>query len=88
METGEKEEKSIRRNLYRVLRKTGVTRDNICLTASFIEDLRFDKVDWTIFTYYLERMFNISVIDDELQKLGNVNDTLRYLRSEMLYVRT
>lgn len=86
METGIVAEKSIRRNLYRVLRKTGVTKDNICLTASFIEDLHFDKIDWTIFTYYLERIFNISVKDEELSKFDNVNDTLHYLRGELLYL--
>jgi len=80
------EEKSIRRNLYRVLRKTGVTKENICLSASFIEDLHFDTIDWSIFTYYLERIFNISVNDEELDKFGNVNDTLHYLRGELLFL--
>lgn len=79
------EEKSLRRNLYRVLRKTGVTKENICLSASFIEDLRFDNIDWTIFTYYLECIFNIAVSDDELNSFNNVNDTLLYLRGEFAY---
>ncbi|MFV0589907.1 MAG: acyl carrier protein [Draconibacterium sp.] len=86
METDVLEEKSIRRNLYRVLRKTGVTKNNICLTASFIDDLKFDNVDWTIFTYYLERVFNIAVKDEEISKFGNVNDTLHYLRGELIYL--
>ena len=86
METEIVAEKSIRRNLYRVLRKTGVKKDNICLSASFIEDLNFDKIDWTIFTYYLERIFNIAVEDDELNKFGSVNDTLHYLRTELVYL--
>ena len=86
MKTEIVEEKSIRRNLYRVLRKTGVTKDNICLTASFIEDLHFDKIDWTIFTYYLERIFNISIKDEELRRFDSVSDTLHYLRGELLYL--
>lgn len=69
-----------------MLRKTGVTKDNICLSASFIEDLHFDKIDWTIFTYYLERVFNINVKDEEISKFDNVNDTLHYLRGELLYL--
>lgn len=79
-------EKSIRRNLYRVLRKTGVTKENICINASFIDDLNFDGIDWTIFTYYLERVFNISVQDEELDKFGSVKDTLHYLRGELIYL--
>ena len=86
MKTEVTEEKSIRRNLYRVLRKTGVTKESICLSASFIEDLHFDNIDWSIFTYYLERIFNIAVKDEELDKFGNVNDTLHYLRGELLYL--
>jgi acyl carrier protein len=85
METELLEEKSIRRNLYRVLRKTGVTKENICLSASFIEDLNFDKIDWTIFTYYLERIFDISVKDEELDNFDRVNDTLHFLKSELVY---
>ncbi len=80
------EEKSIRRNLYRVLRKTGVTKDNICLSASFMDDLNFDKIDWSIFTYYLEGIFNIAVEDHQLSKFGSVSDTLHYLREELVYL--
>lgn len=80
------EEKSIRRNLYRVLRKTGVTRERICINASFIDDLNFDKIDWTIFIYYLEWVFNITIDDDELCRFGSVNDTLHYLRNELVYL--
>ncbi len=86
MKTEVIEEKSIRRNLYRVLRKTGVNKENICLSASFIEDLHFDKIDWSIFTYYLERIFDIAVKDEELDKFGNVNDTLHYLRGELQFM--
>ncbi|QGY44498.1 acyl carrier protein [Maribellus comscasis] len=73
------EDKSIRRNLYRVLRKTGVQKKDINLNASFDEDLKFDNVDWKIFTYYLEGIFNISVNDQELGNFVNVKDTLHYL---------
>ena len=73
------EEKKIRRNLYRVLRKTGVQKQKIQLSSSFSDDLRFDLVDWTIFAYYLEGVFKISINDDDLGKLENVNKTIQYL---------
>ena len=81
METDVLEEKSIRRKLYRVLRKTGVNKESIKPNASFIDDLNFDKVDWTIFTFFLEGMFDISVKDEELNKFDSVDDTLRYLKT-------
>ena len=75
------EDKRIRRNLYRVLRKTGVQKNDIQLSASYIHDLNFDKVDWQIFTYYLEGIFDISLRDEELLNFWSVNDTLQYLRN-------
>jgi acyl carrier protein len=74
------EEKKIRRNLYRVLRKTGVQKNDIQPEASFNSDLNFDSVDWKIFTFYLEGIFDISVRDEELSNFGNVNDTVNYLK--------
>ena len=73
------EDKTIRRNLYRVLRKTGVQKKDIKLDASYRNDLKFDTVDWKIFTFYLEGIFDISVNDQELVRLNSVNDTLQFL---------
>lgn len=75
------EDRRIRRNLYRVLRKTGVEKKDIDVNASYQDDLQFDEVDWTIFTYFLEGVFNISVKDDELYRLGNVKNTIQFLRN-------
>ncbi|MEN8115862.1 MAG: acyl carrier protein [Bacteroidota bacterium] len=86
METKIAAEKSIRRNLYRVLRKTGITKESIQPTALFTDDLHFDKVDWTIFTYFLEGTFNIRVEDEEISKFGSVNDTLHFLKGELNYL--
>lgn len=73
------EDKKIRRNLYRVLRKTGVQKQNIQLSSSFNDDLQFDPVDWSIFAFYLEGVFDISIKDEELNKLENVRNTIQYL---------
>ncbi len=70
------ENKTIRRNLYRVLRKTGVQKEAITEKASFVDDLFFDSVDWKIFTYYLENIFKVTFKDEELKQLKNVEDTL------------
>lgn len=86
METEIIEEKSIRRNLYRVLRKTGINKESIQPNASFNEDFKFDKIDWTIFTFYLEGIFNISIKDEEFGKFCNVNDTLHYLKSKLIFI--
>jgi acyl carrier protein len=71
------ENKALQRTLYKVLRKTGVPRDQIKLDASFSEDLNFDQVDWTLFVYYLEGSFKIQLEDREISELSYVNDTLK-----------
>lgn len=70
------ENKTIRRNLYRVLRKTGVQKDDIKEDSLYLEDLNFDSVDWKIFTYYLENIFKVTFKDEELSRLRNIDDTL------------
>ncbi len=73
------EDSKIRRNLYRVLRKTGVEKKCIREDASFDDDLQFDTIDWTIFTYYLEGIFDISIKDEELGKLRSIENTIYFL---------
>jgi len=74
------ENKRVKRNLYRVLRKTGVKKEDISLDASFQNDLHFDTTDWKIFTYYLENIFKVNVEDENLKKLSCVSDTLNLIR--------
>ena len=74
------ENKTIRRILYRVLRKTGVPRNEIQLEASFEEDLRFDQVDWALFLYYLEDSFNIAINEDEISRLSRVKDSFKLVK--------
>lgn len=75
------ENKTARRTLYKVLRKTGVSRNDIELDASFQEDLKFDQVDWTIFLFYMEESFNIAINEGEALKLNQVKDTLKLVKS-------
>ncbi|HKJ43148.1 MAG TPA: phosphopantetheine-binding protein [Sunxiuqinia sp.] len=75
------ENKTIRRTLYKVLRKTGVPRNDIELDASFSEDLKFDQVDWALFLFYLEDSFKINVEDDEISQMYQVKDTLNLMES-------
>ena len=78
--------KTAKRNLYRVLRKTGVRKEDISLDATFQKDLHFDKTDWIIFTFYLEKIFKVNVEDESLKKLHCVNDTLRLVQTNSGFV--
>ena len=74
------ENKKVRRNLYRVLRKTGVRKEYISPEADFQEDLHFDTTDWKIFTYYLENIFKVNIAEESIQGLHSVNDTITLLK--------
>jgi acyl carrier protein len=74
------ENKQIRRNLYRALRKTGVRKEHISPEADFKEDLHFDTTDWKIFTYFLENIFKVNIEEDSIKNLHSVNDTITLLR--------
>jgi len=69
------EDKTIRRMMYRVLRKTGIPKEEIEPDASFNDDLNFDKLDWNLFLFYMEDFFNISVPDKEIPNLKRVKDS-------------
>ena len=74
------ENRTMRRTLYKVLRKTGVKKDLIRPEASFKDDLQFDQLDWNLFVYYLEDLFKIRLEDKEISNLFRVNDTLDLLK--------
>lgn len=72
--------KSIRRNLYKVLRKTGVPRNLIAEEAALKDELFVDDVDMTCFLYYLETNFQVNVKNDEIAQLVSVRSTIDYLQ--------
>lgn len=73
-------DKKIRRDLYKVLRKTGVPRDRIAENASFENDMLMDAVDMTCFLYYLETKFNVIIDNEILPKIASVRSTLNFLQ--------
>ena len=75
------ESAKIRRNLYRVFRKTGVPKDLIDENAKLNEDLFIDENDMTCFLYYLETNFNLRIKNDEVTKLVSVKDTIDFLQT-------
>ncbi len=72
---------SIRRNLYKVLRKTGVPKNQINEDASLTDELLFDDLDMNCFLFYLESRFNVNIKNDELSQLASVRSTIHYLQS-------
>lgn len=72
--------KTIRRDLYKVLRKTGVPRDRIAADASFSYDMMMDEIDMTCFLFYLETQFDLNIDNDSLTTIKSVQSTIDYLQ--------
>ena len=70
----------IRRNLYKVLRKTGVPRNKIVEDAALTEELLVDEVDLTCFLFLLETKFEVEIENSELSMLNSVGSTIEYLQ--------
>ncbi len=72
--------KAIRRNLYKVLRKTGVPKDRISENASLKDELFVDELDMNCFLFYLENKFNLNIKNDEIPQFTSVKSTIDYLQ--------
>ena len=74
------ESNTIRRNLYKVLRKTGVPRDMINETADLKHEVLQDEIDFTCFLYLLETNFQLNLNNKDLTKLNSVGSTIDLLQ--------
>jgi acyl carrier protein len=72
-------EKNIKLGLYRILRKLGVTRDEIQPDTQFKNDLFFDDTDWNFFLFFVENKFNISISDEEQMQFRTIGNTIDIL---------
>ncbi len=73
-------QETIRRNLYKVLRKTGVPREKIVENAALKEELLMDDIDLTCFLFLLETKFGLEIKNSELPMLDSIDSTIDYLQ--------
>jgi acyl carrier protein len=72
--------KKISRNVYKVLRKTGIPRAIIAEDASFRNDMMMDENDMACFLYYLETNFNLNIENEAIPQFISVKSTINYLK--------
>jgi acyl carrier protein len=71
---------SIRRNLYRALRKIGVPRQYITEKAGLQGELLIDNVDMQCFLFYVESIFGLRIYNDDISHFATVGSTIEYLQ--------
>ena len=64
-----------------IVDKLGVDENEVTPTASFTNDLGADSLDTVELIMEFEKEFNISIPDEDAEKIGTVGDAVTYIES-------
>ena len=62
-----------------IVEKLGVNAEEVKPEASFTNDLGADSLDTVELIMEFEKEFNISIPDDQAEKIGTVGDAIKYI---------
>jgi len=65
-----------------IVEKLNVDEGKVTKEASFIDDLGADSLDTVELIMSLEDKFDITIADDEAEKMKTVGDVLNYLQTQ------
>jgi acyl carrier protein len=63
--------------------KLGIEKDQITETSSFVNDLGVDSLEQVEVIMELEKKFDITIPDEDQDKLSTVGDLLKYLNEKL-----
>lgn len=66
-----------------IVDKLGVTESEVTGSASFTNDLGADSLDTVELIMEFEKEFNVSIPDDEAEKIATVQDAVDFLEANM-----
>lgn len=66
-----------------IVEELGVEADKLTEDASFMEDLGADSLDTVELVMAFEKEFDITIPDEEAEKLRTVGDALKYLHEKI-----
>ncbi len=66
-----------------VVDKLGANEDQVTMDASFAADLNADSLDTVELIMELEKEFNITIPDEETQKIKTVGDVVAYIEKSL-----
>jgi len=64
-----------------IVDKLGVDESEVVPSASFTNDLGADSLDTVELIMEFEKEFNLSIPDDEAEKIGTVGDAIKYIET-------
>ncbi len=65
-----------------ICEQLGVSREEVILEASFIEDLGADSLDIVELVMALEEEYNTEISDEDVEKIRTVKDVITYIDSQ------
>ncbi len=66
-----------------IIDKLGIEESEITNSASFTNDLGADSLDTVELIMEFEKEFNVSIPDEDAEKIGTVGDAISYLRDNV-----
>ncbi|MEA3494495.1 MAG: acyl carrier protein [Bacteroidota bacterium] len=66
-----------------IVEKLGVDESEVTPEASFTNDLGADSLDTVELIMEFEKEFNVSIPDDQAEKIGTVGEAIKYLEAEV-----
>ncbi len=66
-----------------IVDKLGVNPDDVTETASFTNDLGADSLDTVELIMEFEKEFNVTIPDDQAEKISTVGDALKYIEENI-----
>ena len=63
--------------------KLGVNPEDVVETASFTNDLGADSLDTVELIMEFEKEFNVTIPDDQAEKISTVGDALKYIEENI-----
>lgn len=59
----------------------GVDADSVTMESNFIDDLNADSLDIVELVMAMEQEFNISIPDEDAEKIRSVGDAVEYIKA-------
>jgi len=66
-----------------ICEQLNVPEDDVVPDASFVDDLGADSLDQVELIMAMEEEFDISIPDEDAEKIGTVNDAIEYIKKAL-----
>ncbi|MGE5842086.1 MAG: acyl carrier protein [Deltaproteobacteria bacterium] len=66
-----------------IIEQLDVSAEDVVLTASFVDDLGADSLDQVELIMAMEEEFNISISDEDAEKIATVQDAVDYIQKAL-----